>query len=461
MATSMTGRLDLEALERLVSEGQVDTVLVTFPDMQGRLMGKRLTAHFFLDHAAREGAHACSYVLGTDVEMNTLPGFRLTNWRTGYHDFKMRPDFATLRRAPWLEKTAVVLSDIFSDEGEPIEEAPRRILQRQVERLAALGYTAEVASELEFYLFRDTYEQAREQRYLGLHTYGTYIQDYHILATSKEEGILRQIRNQMNAAGIPVEGSKGEWGHGQEELNLEHAASVEMADRHVLYKHGAKEIASLSGVALTFMAKWDEAQAGSSFHLHSSLWNAQGQAAFWDEHQPLGMSATFQQYLAGQLAYSHELMYFYAPFINSYKRYREGTFAPIRLVWGHDNRTCGLRVIGEHNSIRVENRVPGADANPYLAFAATIAAGIAGIQRTLELPEMFTGDAYDGDGRRHVPRVPSALYEAIHGLEHSQLAREAFGERVVTHYLNAAREEQAAYDRAVTSWELDRYFERI
>jgi glutamine synthetase len=333
-------------------------------------------------------------------------------------------------------------------------------LQRQVERLAALGYTAKVASELEFYLFKETYESAREKHYHDLRPYGTFIQDYSILATTKEEGILRQIRNAMNAAGVPVEGSKGEWGHGQEELNLEYAEPVEMADRHVLYKHGAKEIAALNGVAVTFMAKWSGDQAGSSFHLHSSLWDAAGRPVFWDERQPLGMSDMFQHYLAGQLAYTNELMYFYAPFVNSYKRYREGTFAPIRLAWGHDNRTCGLRVIGEHGSLRVENRVPGADANPYLGFAATIAAGIAGIQRGLDLPEMFTGDAYESGGRQ-VARVPGALYEAIRGLEQSQLAREAFGERVVAHYLNAAREEQAAFDRAVTCWELERNFERI
>jgi glutamine synthetase len=428
--------------------------------MQGRLMGKRLTADFFLKHVAHDGSHACSYLLGTDVEMNTLPGFTMTNWRTGYHDFKVRPDISTLRPAPWLEKTAIVLGDIYADDGGVVEEAPRRILQRQVQRLAALGYSAKVASELEFYLFRETYESAREKNYHDLHTYGTYIQDYHILQTTKEEGILRQIRNFMNAADIPVEGSKGEWGYGQEELNLAYADPVEMADRHVLYKHGAKEIAALNGLALTFMAKWDSGQAGSSFHLHSSLWDTSDRPVFWDERQVLGMSETFQNYLAGQLAYTHELMYFYAPFVNSYKRYREGTFAPIRLVWGHDNRTCGLRVIGDHDSMRVENRVPGADANPYLAFAATIAAGIAGIQRRLALPEMFSGDAYEANSTT-IPRVPGALYEAIHGLTHSPLAREAFGEPVVAHYLNAAREEQLAYDRAVTCWERDRYFERI
>ena len=461
MSAETTGRLTLETLERLVADGQIDTVLSTFTDMQGRLMGKRLTGRFFLEHVARDGSHACSYLLGTDVEMNTLPGFTMTNWRTGYHDFKVRPDLDTLRLAPWLEKTAIVLGDVYTDEGEPIEEAPRRILQRQVERLAALGYTAKVASELEFYLFKESYESAREKHYADMKTYGTYIEDYHILQTTKEEAIVRQIRNAMEAAGVPVEGSKGEWGYGQEELNLEYAEPVEMADRHVLYKHGAKEIALLSGVALTFMAKWSAGQAGSSFHLHSSLWDIQGRPAFWDESQPLGMSETFQQYLAGQLAHTNELMYFYAPFVNSYKRYREGTFAPIRLAWGHDNRTCGLRVIGEHGSLRVENRVPGADANPYLAFAATIAAGIAGMQRRLELPEMFTGDAYESDVTRPVARVPGALHEAIVHLERSQLAREAFGERVVAHYLNGARQEQAAFEHAVTDWELDRYFERI
>jgi glutamine synthetase len=460
MAAATTTRLDVQALKQMMDDGLLDTVLVTFPDMQGRLMGKRLTTHFFLDHVVGDGTHACSYLLGTDVDMTTLPGFRMTSWQTGYHDFKIKPDMTTLRLAPWLEKTAIVLGDVFTDEGEPVEEAPRRILQRQVERLAALGYTAKVASELELYLFKETYESAREKHYHDLRPYGTFIQDYSILATTKEEGILRQIRNAMNAAGVPVEGSKGEWGHGQEELNLEYAEPVEMADRHVLYKHGAKEIAALNGVAVTFMAKWNGDQAGSSFHLHSSLWDAAGRPVFWDERQPLGMSETFQHYLAGQLAYTGELMYFYAPFVNSYKRYREGTFAPIRLAWGHDNRTCGLRVIGEHGSLRVENRVPGADANPYLAFAATIAAGIAGIQRGLELPEMFTGDAYESGGRQ-VARVPGALYEAIQGFERSQLAREAFGERVVAHYLNAAREEQAAFDRAVTCWELERNFERI
>src|SRR5215469_8347290 len=460
MAAATNGLLDLAALERLVADGQIDTVLSTFPDMQGRLVGKRLTARFFLDHVASEGTHACSYLLGTDVEMNTLPGFTMTSWRTGYHDFKVRPDMGTLRLAPWLEKTAIVLGDVSTDAGEVVEESPRRILQRQVQRLAALGLTAKVASELEFYLFKETYESARAKHYHDLATYGTYVQDYHILQTTKEEGIMRQIRNHMNAAGIPVEGSKGEWGYGQEELNLAYADPVEMADRHVLYKHGAKEIAMLNGAALTFMAKWEGSQAGSSFHLHSSLWDANGRPAFWDERQQLGMSETFQHYLAGQLAYTPDLMYFYAPFINSYKRYREGTFAPIRLAWGHDNRTCGLRVIGEHGSIRVENRVPGADANPYLAFAATIAAGIAGIQRRLSLPEMFTGDAYEADSAS-IPRVPAALYESIYGLTHSQLAREAFGEPVIAHYLNAAREEQAAYDHAVTCWERDRYFERI
>ncbi len=453
--------LTVETLRQLVTSGQVDTILSTFPDMQGRLMGKRLTGAFFLDHVLHEGSHSCSYLLGTDVEMNTLPGFALTNWRTGYHDFKVTPDLATLRLVPWLEKTAIVLGDVNTDEGTPVEEAPRQILRRQVQRLAALGYTAKLASELEFYLFRETYESARVKEYHDLKTWGTYIQDYHILATAKDESIVRQIRNGMNAMGIVVEGSKGEWGYGQEELNLAYSDPLEMADRHVLYKHGAKEIAALNGAALTFMAKWDGSQAGSSFHLHSSLWDATGRAVFWDPNQPLGMSQIFGHFLAGQLAYTRELMYFYAPFVNSYKRYREGTFAPIRLVWGHDNRTCGLRVIGDHNSIRVKNRVPGADANPYLAFAATIAAGIAGIQRQMPLPAMFTGDAYESDARSTVPKVPSALYEAIPAWEHSAIAREAFGDKVHAHYLNAAREEQAAYDRAVTCWERDRYFERI
>jgi glutamine synthetase len=317
-----------------------------------------------------------------------------------------------------------------------------------------------VASELEFYIFRDTYEQARRKHYHDLEPYGQYIEDYHILQGTKEEWLVRQIRNGLEGAGVPVEYSKGEWGPGQHEINLRYTFPVEMADRHTLYKQAAKEIAALNQVSLTFMAKWRADLAGSSFHLHSSLWDRDGRRnLFWEEGAtPLEMSATFRHYLGGQLAGARQLAYLFAPYINSYKRYMAGTFAPVLAVWSHDNRTCGFRVVGEGRSLRVENRIPGADANPYLAFAATIAAGLWGIERKLEPPVMFEGDAYKAEG---LPRVPATLREAIDDLERSEIARWAFGDRVVEHYLHTARLEQQVYDRAVTSWELDRNFERI
>ena len=459
MTEAPTGRLTVDALRTAVADGAIDTVIAAMVDMQGRLVGKRVTGRFFVDEVAQDGVHACSYLLACDVEMEPLPGYQLTSWATGYHDVWLRPDLGTLRRLPWLEATALVLCDVCDEDGEPVPESPRQILHRQVERAREHGFASMVASELEFYLFRDTYEQAREKHYHDLDVYGQYSEDYHILQGTKEEWLVRQIRNGLEGAGVPVEFSKGEWGPGQHEINLRYTTPVEMADRHTLYKHAAKEIAALNHVALTFMAKWRADGAGSSFHLHSSLWDRDAQRnLFWEEGAtPLGMSAVFRHYLGGQLAGARQLAYLFAPYINSYKRYVAGTFAPILAVWSHDNRTCGFRVVGEGQSLRVENRIPGADANPYLAIAATIASGLWGVERNLEPPAMFEGDAYKAEG---LPRVPATLREATDELERSEIARWAFGDRVVEHYLHTARLEQQVFDRAVTCWELGRNFER-
>ena len=454
----MPGNLTIEELETAVRGGEIDTVVVAFPDLFGRLMGKRLTARFFVEQVGRHGMHACAYLLTVNMDMEPLPGYAMASWETGYQDFKAVPDSTTLRRIPWLEKTALVLCDLVTDEGHPVEESPRRILQRQVERARAKGFTLKVASELEFYLFKESYAAARGKRYHDLVPYGAYIEDYHILQTTREEPIVRAIRNGMEAAGIPVETSKGEWGPGQQEINLQYADPVEMADRHVIYKNGVKEIADARGLAVTFMAKYDGRQAGSSFHLHASVWDAAGSTnLFWAPGDPPGSTA-FRQFLAGQIGLARPFAYFYAPFINSYKRYQAGTFAPTRLAWGWDNRTCGFRVCGHGGSFRIENRIPGADANPYLAFAATIAAGLHGIERGLEPPPRFRGNAYLEAG---LGRVPGTLREAIAELEQSQVAREAFGETVITHLLHTARLEQEAFDKAVTCWELQRTFEQV
>lgn len=455
---ALPGMLTLKGLSESVRRGEVDTVLAVFPDMLGRLMGKRLTGRFFADSVARDGVHACAYLLTVDMEMEPVQGFELTSWERGYGDFQLMPDWDTARLVPWLEKTALVLCDLRSEEGEPVEVSPRRILRRQVERARRAGYSFMMGSELELYLFKDGFEGARQKKYHDLEPLGRYIEDYHILQGTKEEFVVREIRNQLDKAGVPVEGSKGEWGCGQQEINLRHSDPLEMADRHVIYKHGAKEIALQKGVALTYMAKYDARSAGSSFHLHSSLWDLAGKKNLaWDaaKEKP---SQAFHASLAGQLALARDFSLFFAPTINSYKRYQTASFAPTRLAWGRDNRTCGFRIVGHGPSFRVENRIPGADANPYLAFAATIAAALHGLERKLAAPEELAGNAYEAGS---VPEVPKSLSEAIACWEGSAAAREAFGEEVHRHYLHAAKAEQLSFDRAVTCWELNRYFERI
>lgn len=454
----MPGNLPLDALKTQITQGDIDTVLVVFPDMQGRLMGKRVTGAFFLDQIVRGGMHACAYLFTLDVDMDPLPGYRLASWETGYQDMHAVPDWTTLRRIPWLEHTAMVVCDVEDLHHHPIEVAPRTVLRRQVDRAAAAGYRVHVASELEFYLFRDTYETARKKRYHDLEPIGGYIEDYHILQTTREEFVVREIRNAMAGAGIQVESSKGEWGHGQEELNLRYGEPITVADDHVVYKNGAKEIAHQKGCAITFMAKWSMQQAGSSFHLHSSLQDLAGTTNLFAEPGSETGSELFRHWVGGQMALARDFAWFYAPYVNSYKRYQSGSFAPTRIAWSFDNRTTGFRVCGAGPSLRVENRMPGADANPYLAFAATIAAGLYGIERRIDPGPLYRGNAYADPS---LPQVPHSLREAVATLEASAAARQAFGPEVYEHYLHTARCELEAADKIVTTWELERNFERI
>jgi len=391
----------------------------------------------------------CNYLLALDMEMDPVPGYQIANWESGYGDFLLQPDLATLRRIPWLEGTALVLCDVLWQDGKPVNPSPRQVLKRQVERALELGFTPMFGSELEFYLFKETYAEAHEQHYEGLTPSVPYILDYHILATTFDEPFLRQIRNYMQAAGIPVESSKGEAWPGQQEVNFRYADALTMADNHTVYKNGAKEIAHLNGCSITFMAKPDQTWIGNSCHIHASLWRG-------DESAFAGESDIFKQFLAGQIACFRELAVFLAPTINSYKRYAAGSWAPTTLAWGHDNRTCGFRIVGHGNGLRAETRIPGGDVNPYLSFAAVLAAGLYGIENELELPPPLEGNAYESDAER----FPHALREAIDALEGGKMARAAFGDDVVDHYLNYARTEQRLFDQVVTGYERERLFER-
>ncbi|MEM9683151.1 MAG: glutamine synthetase family protein [Pseudomonadota bacterium] len=453
----MAGNLDIADLKAYVQKGEIDTVLVCFPDMQGRLVGKRVTGRFFLDKCIDE-MHVCDYLLTVDMDMEPVPGYRVASWDTGYGDFALKPDMATLRRIPWLEATALVIADCVDHHGEELPHAPRSILKRQIERARTLGYVCKMGSELELYVFDETYESAREKCYRDLRTAGWYIEDYHIFQTTKEESLIRAIRNGMDGAGVPVEFSKGEWGPGQEEINLQYAEALEMADRHSIYKNGAKEIAFLQDKAISFMAKWDYELAGNSCHIHSSLWDVDSDdALFHDSKAESGMSVLFQQYLAGQVALATDMTYFLAPYINSYKRFQAGSFAPTKIAWSRDNRTAGFRLVGSGEGTRVECRIPGADANVYLAFAALLAAGLHGIEQALEPGAALSGNLYD---REDLPEVPKTLRDALSALDGSAVLREAFGDEVIEHYLHTGRWEQSEYDRRVTDWELMRNFER-
>ena len=452
---SFNSKSSINELLRDIRAGQIKTVILAFPDMQGRWIGKRATGRHFAQTVAAHGTHACAYLLTVDMEMDPVPGYALTSCGRGYQDFELVPDPGTVRRLPWLPETALVVCDLSDMKGAPIPVAPRQILKEQIARAAAKGFSLKMASELEFYLFRETFESAQRKGWHGLELHGSYIEDYHILQGTREEFLVGEIRNQMEAAGIPVETSKGEWGPGQHEINLGYSGPLEMADWHTVYKHGAKEIAMQKGVSLTFMAKYDAKLAGSSCHIHASLWDKTGRTAlFWEGGKP---SAKFRHFLGGQMALAREFSCFFAPTVNSYKRYQSATFAPTRIAWAGDNRTCGFRVVGAGSSYRIENRIPGADANPYLAFAATIAAGLYGIEHKIEPPAETKGNAYE----QNMASVPRSLHEAVACLESSKAARKIFGDQVIEHYLLTARAEQAAFDRAVTCWERERNFERI
>ena len=441
--------LTLEELRADVERGAVDTVVVAFTDMQGRLLGKRVHAEHFLEDSAEHGVEGCNYLLALEMEMDPVPGYEIASWERGYGDFSLAPDLATLRRVPWLEATALVLCDVNWLDGSPVAPSPRQVLRRQVERAEALGYTPMVGSELEFFLLKETYAEAHAKHYRDLTPSVPYILDYHVLATSYDEPLLRQLRNGMHAAGIRVESSKGEAWPGQQEINFRFADALTMADNHAIYKNGAKEIAHLNGCSITFMAKPDHTWIGNSCHIHSSLWR-DGESVFATDR------TVFARWLAGQIACARELAIFLAPTINSYKRYAAGSWAPTTLAWGHDNRTCGFRVVGQGAGLRVETRIPGGDVNPYLAFAALVAAGLHGIERELELPPPLEGNAYVSDAER----FPGTLREAIAALEAGSVARPALGDQVVDHYLNYARTEQRLFDGVVTCYERERMFER-
>jgi len=454
--TPRSGNLTLEELTADVATGAIDTVLVAFTDMQGRLVGKRLSARLFLEDAAAHGAECCNYLLAVDVDMNTVDGYAMSSWSRGYGDMVMLPDLATLRRAPWLPGTVIVTADLSWHDESPVAPSPRQILKAQLERLTERGLDTFVATELEFIVFDDGYREAWKKGYRGLSAASDYNIDYNVLASTRMEPLIRDIRNGMDGAGMYCEGVKGECNLGQQEIGFRYASALDTCDNHSIYKNGAKEIADAHGKSLTFMAKYDERE-GNSCHIHISLRATDGTAVFADKDAEHGMSKMFRHFIAGQLAMMRELTLFSAPNINSYKRYVPGSFAPTALAWGLDNRTCALRVVGHGLGMRVENRVPGGDVNQYLAVSALIAAGLYGIDNELELEDAYEGNAYNSG----VPQVPATLRESAELFAASTFAREAFGDEVVDHYLNNAAIELAAFDSAVTDWEKVRGFERL
>lgn len=449
----------LDELSGLVRQGRIDTVVTAFTDMQGRFMGKRVTGEFFCSDVAEHGIHFCNYLLGTEMEMTCPPGFRLVSWDQGYGDWRAVPDLSTLRITPWLEKTAFVICDVLDEEGKPVPVAPRALLKQQIAAAHALGFAAKMSSELEFYLLRDTYESARQKRFHDLEPFGWYFEDYHILQGTKGEPVYRDIRNGMAAAGMPVEFSKGEAGRGQHEVNIRYADALQAADYHALFKEGTKEIAMAHGLALTFMAKPDHTMTGSSCHIHVSLWDpTDGINRFHGGPDGRAWSPVMRHFLGGLVASSADFAVFLAPTVNSYKRYAAGSWAPVNMAWAWDNRTCGFRLVGSGPSLRIETRLPGADVNPYLAYAAVLAAGLHGIRASLEPPSEHRGNAYQA---ADLARMPAGLLEASRAFRRSSVAQEALGELVVDHYAHAAEVEQAEFDRVVTCWERERYLERI
>jgi glutamine synthetase len=454
----MPGNMTFEDLKEAVARGEIDTVLVAGIDMQGRLMGKRFHAAFFVNGGWKE-THCCNYLLTVDMEMTTVQGYQTSSWSTGYGDYVLKPDMATLRPLPWLPGTALVLGDLLDHHThEEVPQSPRAILKRQVARARAMGFEAMMATELEFYIFENSYESFRDHGPRDLKPISAYNEDYHIFQTSKEEDVMRAVRNGLYGAGIPIENSKGEAEAGQEEVNYRYSDALDTADNHTIVKNGIKEIAWSKGRSVTFMAKYDHRRAGSSSHVHQSLWTLDGLPAFYDADDKHGMSATMKHFLAGQLAAAREITVFLAPYVNSYKRFCVGMFAPTKAVWSADNRTAGFRVCGEHTkAVRVECRIPGSDINPYLTCAALLAAGLDGIERKLELEPELTGDMYAAKGIREIPKT---LREAADLLKGSTMLRAALGDAVVDHYHHAAQWEISETDRVVTDFELQRLLER-
>jgi len=440
----------LDELKKAVADGAVDTVLLAIADMEGRLQGKRLTASYFLDHVLEHGAEGCNYLLAVDVEMNTVSGYEMSSWERGYGDFEMKPDMDTLRPIPWHPGSVLVMADLQWADGKDVIASPRQILRRQLARLAERGLTANAGTELEFIVFREPYEEAQKRGYRDLDPANLYNNDYSLLGGARVEPLLGRIRNEMAGAGMQVENSKGECNLGQHEINFHYGEALAAADDHAIYKNGAKEIAAQEGCSITFMAKFNERE-GSSCHIHCSLAGKDGTNAFAAD-RPM-----FERFVAGQLASLRELTLLYAPQVNSYKRFAEGSFAPTAVAWGNDNRTCSMRVVGHGEGLRVENRLPGADVNPYLALAGMIAAGLRGVDAELKLEPPCEGNAYASDK----PHVPKNLYDARDLFEGSELARDAFGQEVVDHYLNRAQVELSAFEATVTDWERQRGFERL
>ena len=454
----MPGTMTFDTLKEAVARGEIDTVLVASVDMQGRLMGKRFHAAFFVSNGYKE-THCCNYLLAVDMEMNTVPGYKSAGWEQGYGDYVMKPDLATLRALPWLPGTALCLADLLDHHShEEIAVSPRAILKRQVARARAMGFEPMMATELEFYIFENAYENLRDGGLSALKPISGYNEDYHLFQTTKEESLMRDVRNHLYAAGIPIENTKGEADAGQHEVNYKYSDALDTADNHVLIKQGVKEIAHAKGKSVTFMAKYDHRKAGSSSHVHQSLWTLDGKPAFYDHDDAHGMSATMKHFVAGQLAHAQEITTFLAPYVNSYKRFTIGMFAPTKAVWSADNRTAGFRVCGEHTkAVRVECRIPGSDVNPYLCCAALLAAGLAGVEAKMELEPEMKGDMYHAAGVREIPKN---LREAAALLNQSTMLRTAFGDDVVDHYHHAAQWEIAETDRVVTDFELQRLLER-
>ncbi len=456
----LKGLLDLKQLTKLVELDEIDTVLVGFTDHYGRFMGKRFDGEFFLESVSKSGTHGCTYLLTVDMEMEVIEGYEYANWQQGYGDFHMVPDFSTLRIASWLEKTAMVICDLKdSRDHSPVAQAPRSILRQQLEQAAIMNYSVMAASELEYYLFEDSYREGYESGYKDLTPAGWYIEDYHSFQGARNEFFHGAARRHLRDSGIPVESSKGEAGVGQHELNIKFSDLLTMSDSHIVFKQCIKEVADQQQVSITFMAKYIDDQSGSSCHLHLSLFQKNKNVFHGrKDFEGIKCSNEFRWFLGGWMAHVPEMMVFYAPTINSYKRYQACSWAPTRIVWSYDNRTAGFRVVGDKDSLRIECRIPGADCNPYLAFAGALASGLDGIKNKIEPPPIYSGDVYTAD---HLPRVPQTLADALHLFENSQFVEESFGSAVKKHYSHFFQKEIELYQNAVTDWERKRYFEQV